>query len=144
MAAINPYLLFNGACEAAFDFYKSVFGGEFDSLSRYSEMPSEESIPDSERNKIMHMSFPIGKDVLLMGADTSEYYDQVVKFGDNISLCIFPESEEEAGRIFNALSESGTVVMPLEKTFWGALFGNFVDKFGVCWMVNYCYPQNDE
>lgn len=142
-AIISPSLSFNGNCEEAFNFYKSVFGGEFSYVGRYKEMPSDQPIPDSEKEKIMHISYPIDEKTTLMGGDTSEILGgPSIKFGDNISLVISPESEEDAKRIFNALSEGGEIEMPLEKTFWNALFGSFTDRFGISWMVNYQYGED--
>lgn len=141
MAIINPYLSFNGTCEAAFNFYKSVFGGEFTYLGRYKDMPEGSPIPEAEKEKIMHMSLPISKETTLMGSDASEAFGGLVHEGNNITISINTDSEAEAKRIFNGLSAGGTVYMPLEKTFWAALFGTFVDKFGINWMVNYDYEQ---
>lgn len=144
MAQINPYLNFNGDCEAAFTHYKSVFGGEFTYIGRFGEMPTSEGdkpLGDDEKNKIMHVSFPISSETILMGSDCPTAYGPV-KFGDNISISINTESPEEAKRIFDGLSAGGIVKMPLEKTFWAALFGMFVDKFGINWMVNYDEPQH--
>ncbi|MEO4006561.1 VOC family protein [Flavobacterium sp. CAU 1735] len=141
MANVNPYLTFNGTCEAAFDFYQSVFGGEFQYKGKFKDMPSEQPIPESEQEKIMHVSLPIGGTVL-MGSDTSEGCGgHAVTAGDNISISINADSEADAKRIFEGLSAGGKVTMPLEKTFWGALFGMFTDKFGIHWMVNYDYEQ---
>ena len=141
MANVNPYLTFNGTCEAAFDFYQSVFGGEFPYKGKFKDMPSEYPIPDSEKEKIMHISLPIGGAVL-MGSDASEACGgKAVTAGDNIAISINTDTEEEAKRIFEGLSAGGTVTMPLDKTFWGALFGMFTDKFGIHWMVNYDYEQ---
>ena len=138
MKAISPSLSFNGNCEAAFNFYKSVFGGEFDYIGRYKDMPAgEHPIPDKYKEKIMHISLPISKEVTLMGGDSTEIYGEA-KFGDNVTLCITTEDEPESRRVFDALSEGGTVIMPLEPTFWSVAFGHFVDKFGVYWMVNCC------
>lgn len=137
MATVNAYLSFNGNCEAAFNFYKSVFGGDFAYVGRYKDMPSEQPIPESEKEKIMHVCLPISKETMLMGADSSEIFGQATKFGDNISMSISTKSEEEAKKIFNALSAGGKVVMPLGKTFWSPLFGMLADQFGVNWMVSY-------
>ncbi|KAA6344172.1 hypothetical protein EZS27_008187 [termite gut metagenome] len=140
MATVNAYLAFNGNCEAAFDFYKSVFGNEFSFIGRYKDMPSpDQPIPESKYNKIMHISLPIGQGTTLYGADMTEAFGQATVMGNNFALSINTESEAEAKRIFNALSAGGNVSMPLEKTFWGALFGMFTDKFDVNWMVNYNY-----
>lgn len=138
MAAINPYLIFNGNCEEAFLFYKSVFGGEFPYIGKFKDMPSDENSPklsEADANKIMHVCLPIG-DTMLMGSDSDENSGEVT-FGNNFSVSINTESTEEADRIFNALSAGGHAYMPMNKTFWGAYFGMFVDKFGINWMVNF-------
>ena len=137
MAAINPYLMFNGTCEEAFLFYKSVFGGEFPYIGKYKDAPAEEGEKLSEEalNRIMHVSLPIGN-TILMGSDSHPRYGDV-GFGDNFSISINTESTDEADRIFNGLSAGGKVEMPMNKTFWGAYFGMFKDKFGVNWMVNF-------
>jgi len=137
MATVNPYLIFNGNCEEAFNFYKSVFGGEFPYVGRFSEMPSKTPIPESEGEKIMHISLPIGQGTILMGSDSSEAFGHVTTMGNNFSISINTETEAEATRLFNGLSAGGKVTMPLNKTFWGAYFGMFIDKFGIYWMVNY-------
>jgi len=142
MAAVNPYLTFNGNCEQAFEFYKSVFGGEFPFVGRFGDMPSEQPMSEADKNKIMHMSLPISQETVLMGSDTSEAFGKLTTAGDNVSLSINTSSEEEATRIFNGLSEGGKITMPLDKTFWGAFFGMFTDKFGIHWMVNYDYNQD--
>ncbi|MDF2437806.1 MAG: hypothetical protein K0Q95_2182 [Bacteroidota bacterium] len=137
MAAVNPYLTFNGNCEEAFNFYKSVFGGEFpDGIMRFSSAPSDMPALKEEGNLVMHVSLPIGNTVL-MGSDISREHGKVS--GDNISISLVADSEEEANKLFNGLSAGGNVTMPLAKTFWGAYFGMFTDKFGINWMVNYDY-----
>lgn len=142
MITVNPYLIFNGTCEEAFLFYKSVFGGEFPYIGKFKDMPPSDdpnSPPPSaeEADRIMHVSLPIGNGgSVLMGSDsTSQSGD--VKMGDNVSLSINTESHAEADRLFNGLSSGGTVKMPMEKTFWGAYFGMLVDKFGIHWMINF-------
>lgn len=139
MASVNPYIIFNGNCEEAFNFYKSVFGGNFSYVGRYKEMPPETKVSESDKEKIMHISLPISKETAIMGADSSESFGKVSKAGDNFSISINAETEDEAKRIFNGLSAGGTIKMPLEKTFWGALFGMFIDKFGIHWMMSYDY-----
>ncbi len=141
MAILNAYISFNGNCEEAFNFYKLVFGGDFSQVARYKDMPSETPIPESDKGKIMHISLPISKETLLMGSDTSEAFGHRVTAGDNFALSINVDSVDEAMRVFNELSEGGTVKMPMEKTFWGALFGMFTDKFGIHWMVSYSYGE---
>jgi PhnB protein len=136
MTTVNAYLTFLGNCEAAFNFYKSVFGGDFTYIGRFKDMPSEQSLPEEDQEKIMHVSLPIGSTVL-MGSDTAGSWGGNTIFGNNISLSINAESREEADRLFNGLSAGGKVTMPMEKTFWGAYYGMFVDKFGINWMVNF-------
>jgi PhnB protein len=143
MATVNAYLTFNGTCEEAFLFYQSVFGGEFPYIGKYKDMSKTDGgdCPPEDGEKIMHVSLPISKETILMGSDSSESFGKATVVGNNISLSINTESEEEATRLFNALSAGGTVTMPLDKTFWGAFFGMFTDKFGIHWMVNYDYEQ---
>jgi len=137
MAAVNPYLNFDGNTEEAFNFYKSVFGGEFEVVSRFDTMPEEYQPDQSEINKIMHISLPIGESIL-MGSDRPKSYGPINK-GDNAYVAIKAESEEEATKLFNGLSAGGVITMPLAKAFWGDFFGMFNDKFGVQWMINYTY-----
>jgi PhnB protein len=144
MAQVNPYLTFGGNCEEAFNFYKSVFGGEFPYIGRFNEMPPMEGCPEmpaAEGNKIMHISLPISKETTLMGSDTSEAFGQANVVGNNFSISINADSKEEADKLFNGLSAGGTVTMPMDKTFWGAYFGMFTDKFGINWMVNHDEAQ---
>jgi len=138
MSQINPYLTFNGNCLEAFNFYKSVFGGEFAAIQKYKDLPpSEEFKIDSKfGNRIMHVSLPINKDNILMGCDSNPEYGQVV-FGSNITLSFSADSKSVADKTFNALSEGGKVVMPLADTFWGSYFGMCEDKFGTSWMVSF-------
>ena len=142
MARINAYLTFDGTCEEAFNFYKSVFGGDFPMVGKFGDMPPQEGMPpisDEVKNRIMHMSLPISAETVLMGSDTMPgIHDHQV--GNNISLSINTDSREEADLIFNGLSAGGKVSMPLADTFWGAYFGMWTDKFGINWMVNYDDP----
>ena len=135
MATLNIYLNFNGNAEEAFNFYKSVFGGEFAFLQSMKDTPEAGKISEGDKDKIMHVSLPIGGNIL-MGSDVLDSMP-TAKFGTNSSISISPESEEEARKLFDGLSAGGQIGMPLEKMFWGALFGFFTDKFGVQWMVNY-------
>ncbi len=139
MAQINPYLVFNGDCEAAFNLYKSVFGGEFPYIGRFGEMPpadGQPELPENDKNLIMHISLPISKETILMGSDTNSQAG-IVKMGENISISINTESKSETDKIFKGLSEGGIIKMPLQDTFWGAYFGMFIDKFGIHWMINF-------
>lgn len=140
MTTVNPYLVFNGNCEEAFLHYKSVFGGEFPYIGKFKDMPAAEDggctqVSEKEANRIMHVSLPIGN-TILMGSDSTEQSGDV-KFGGNFSVSVNVESTEEADRIFNGLSVGGNVFMPMDKTFWGAYFGMFTDRFGINWMVNF-------
>lgn len=143
MATVNVYLTFNGNCEEAFNFYKSVFGGEFPYIGRFGDMPPSEDgkqVSEEEKNKIMHVSLPISGETMLMGSDVGGEWSSNFKEGNNFSLSLNADSREEAEKLFNALSEGGMVKMPLEDTFWGAYFGMWTDKFGINWMVNYDDP----
>ena len=137
MATISPYLNFMGNTEDAFNFYKSVFGGEFEMVTRFKDTPETANVPEKEKNMIMHISLPISKEVRLMGTDTLESMGHGLTKGNNVSLAINPSSLDEAQKLFNGLSAGGQVMMPFEKAFWGAYFGMLTDKFGVQWMVNF-------
>lgn len=141
MAAINPYLNFAGNTEEAFNFYKSVFGGEFLTLQRFKDTPHGGNVSEHEKNKIMHVALPIGKGNVLMGTDVLESMGQKLTFGDNFSIAIAPESKAEAEKLFNGLSAGGKITMPLQDTFWGAYFGMLTDRFGIQWMVNFDNKQ---
>ena len=137
MTAINPYLNFPGTTEEAFNFYKSVFGGEFAMLQRFKDTPEKDRVPAHEQDKIMHIALPIGKGTILMATDALESMGQKLTAGNNFHLSISTESEEEANTLFNALAARGSITIPLEKMFWGAYFGMCTDQFGVQWMVSY-------
>ena len=143
MSVINPYLNFNGNTEEAFNFYRSVFGGEFASVMRFGEMPGceEMQLPEEAKNKIMHVALPISGKNILMGSDSIEGMGPALNFGNNFGIAISPESKDEADRLFAGLSEGGNVTMPLADAFWGGYFGMFTDKFGINWMVNYDQNQ---
>lgn len=136
MAQINPYLNFLGKTEEAFIFYRSVFGGEFLTVQRFKDTPHGDNMNAEDKEKIMHVALPVGGN-MLMGTDALESMGQSLKFGDNMSIAIAPESMDEAHKIFDGLAAGGNVAMPLEKMFWGAWFGMLTDKYGVQWMVNY-------
>jgi PhnB protein len=137
MPVLNPYLNFAGNTEAAFNFYKSVFGGEFSSVVRFKDTPECSKMPEQEQNMLMHIALSVGKGNVLMGTDAVESMGHKLHPGDNISLSLHTETKEEADRIFAALSQGGKVDVPMEKMFWGDYFGMFKDKFGVQWMINF-------
>ena len=142
MTKLNIYLNFAGNTEEAFNFYRSVFGGEFSHVIRYKDMPMEGvNIPKEDENKLMHISLPIGKDDVLMATDSLESLGMELKQGNNVYISVHPDSKEEADRIFNDLSAGGTIEMPITDQMWGDYFGSFDDKFGVKWMVIYTYPK---
>lgn len=143
MATVNVYLTFDGNCEEAFNFYKSVFGKEFSYIGRFGDMPpSEESkLSEADAKRIMHVSLPISNETILMASDTTSEWAGTLKQGNNFSVSINTVSKEEADALFNGLSAGGKVTMPLANTFWGAYFGMFEDKFGINWMVNYDEPR---
>ena len=138
---LNHYLNFQGETEAAFNFYKSVFGGDFSFIKRYSELP-DAHVTGKEKDYILHVSLPINEFTVLIGSDTTEQFcsqtNSPFSKGNNhyISINLDPHEEAEAHKLFNALSVNGQIEMALDKTFWGALYGAFTDKFGVKWMVN--------
>ncbi len=138
MINIEPYLNFNGNCEEAFNFYKSVFGGDFGYIGRFGEMPPQEGIPpmDEEfKKRIMHISLKIGQ-TMLMGSDTGGDWAPTFTMGNNITLNLNAENKKEADDVFKKLSAGGKVIMPMQETFWKSYYGMFTDKFGVNWMIN--------
>jgi PhnB protein len=137
MYAVNPYLNFQGNTEEAFNFYKDAFRGEFTSLIRFKETQEAEKMSDADKDKIMHISLPIGKTTILMGTDALESFGQKVNMGNNQYLCVNTTTREEADRLFNELSAGGKVEMPMADMFWGDYFGSFFDKFGLGWMITY-------
>ncbi len=139
MAILNIYLTFDGNCEEAFNFYKSVFGGEFPYIGRFKDMPPGEGdgkLEPGEENRIMHVSLPISKETRLMGSDTAGEWGANYLKGNNFTISITAENKAEAEKLFNGLSAAGKVTMPLSKTFWSECFGTFTDKFGINWMVS--------
>lgn len=137
MAKMNPYLNFDGTAEEAFNFYKSVFGGEFTAVHKMGTAPGTEQLPEEEKNRIMHISLPIDEHTVLLASDIMPSFGHKLDVGNNVHICLTPESREDADRLFNGLSAGGTVEMPLEDMFWGAYYGSFKDKYGIQWMVNY-------
>lgn len=144
MARTSTYLNFAGTTEAAFDFYKGVFGTAFiGPVQRMGAVPSAPDMPqltEAEKNCVLHIELPILGGHVLMGTDALESMGQKVTFGNNVSINLEPDTRAEAERLFNALGEGGSVMMPLADMFWGAYFGALTDKFGVQWMIN-CAEQ---
>jgi PhnB protein len=135
MALINPHINFNGNAEEAFNFYKSVFGGEFATIMRFKDLP-EHPASQHEAEKIMHIALTIGPNVL-MGNDVPEFMGKTNERENRSKISISAESREEADKIFNGLSAGGEVEMPIQDSPWGSYFGMFRDKYGIEWMVDY-------
>lgn len=137
MALINPYINFNGNAEEAFNFYKSVFGGEFANIIRFKDLNIPENpIAEHEVEKIMHIALPIGKNVL-MGNDVPERMGRVNELENRSKISVGAESKEEAEWIFNGLTAGGSIEVPMDESPWGSYFGMFRDKYGIEWMVDF-------
>lgn len=137
MASINPHINFNGNAEEAFNFYKSVFGGEFAKIVRFKELASDEfPVAENEANKIMHIALPIGKSIL-MANDVPEILGRTNENENRSKIVISAESKEEADKIFHGLSVGGQIEMPITDSPWGTYFGMFRDKYGIEWMVDF-------
>jgi PhnB protein len=143
MTKLNPYLTFNGNCEEAFDFYKTIFGGEFAYMGRFSEMPEdpEYPVPEEEKNNIMHIALPIGEGHVLMGSDSGGSWGHDTIVGNNFSLSLSSASKQEADSLHQKLADGGKVTMPMADTFWGSYFGMCTDKFGINWMISFDAAQ---
>lgn len=140
MARVSTYLNFVRETKQAFDFYKKVFGTEFEGeLMHYSEIPPEEGapeIPEADKNLIMHISLPILGDHRLMGSDIPESMGFKVNMGSNVYITLEPDTKEDTRKLFELLAEGGEIEQALEEMFWGDLYGSLTDKFGVKWMFN--------
>ena len=135
MTQLNPYISFDGKAEEAFNFYKSVFGGDFQAVLRWAENPQCAEFTDEDKNKIMHIALPVG-DSVIMGSDHVGGPGRPFVEGTNFAVTISPDIRKEADRLFSGLSAGGTEVMPMQDMFWGGYFGVFVDKFAITWMIN--------
>lgn len=141
---VNTYLNFGGNAREAMEFYKSVFGGEFSSVVTFGDFPMEGvTIPEADRDKMMHISLPLGGDAVLMASDVLESLGHSLTVGNNVYVSVHPDSREEADRIFEGLSAGADIEMPMGNQSWGDYFGSLADKFGVRWMVNY-HPESPE
>ncbi len=137
MATINPYINFNGNAEEAFDFYKSVFGGEFGKIIRFKDLEGPEfPVPENDANKIMRIVLPIGGNTLIAN-DVPEGLGPVSENENRSKISVSTESREEADKIFTGLSAGGTVEMPMDESPWGTYFAMFRDKFGIEWTVEF-------
>lgn len=146
MAQTSTYLNFHRNTEEAFNFYKSVFGGDFENgkIHRFGEIPPQEGMPpiaEADRTLVMHIALPILGGHLLMGTDAPESMGFKLNQGNNVYISLHPDSRSEADHLFAKLSEGGEVEMPLQDVFWGDYYGSFTDKFGIKWMVNCAAKQ---
>lgn len=146
MARTSTYLNFADNTEEVFNFYKSIFGGDFvGAVARFGDIPPQEGTPplaDSDKKLIMHIELVILGGHHLMGTDAPASMGFKVNVGNNVHINLEPDTKEEATRLFTALSAGGKITMPLQDMFWGAYYGSCTDKFGVQWMVNVNNSQN--
>ena len=133
--SLTIYLHFNGNCREVFEFYRSIFGGDFDLMETFRNGPGDMGMPEEELDQVMHVSYPIGSSVL-MGSDVPAQFAPPVTQGNNFSISYQPPSREAADELFAKLSEGGQVTMPMQDQFWGAYFGSCIDKFGISWQLN--------
>lgn len=138
---LNTYLTFTDTCREAFEFYRSVFGGEFSVLQTFADGPSDMGVPEEALQRIMHVSLPIGQSVL-MGSDANPHFGGPV-VGTNFSISYSPPNRADADAKFAALSEGGSIGMPMQDMFWGSYFGSCTDRFGITWQVNFEPPQDE-
>lgn len=134
---MHPYLNFDGKAEEAFNFYKSVFGGEFTFFAKMGDTPESDKLTEEEKNRVMHVALPINEHTVLMASDCVPSAGHVLKEGNNMYINLNAESREDADRLFNGLSAGGAIEMPMDDMFWGDYFGSFKDRFGIQWMVNF-------
>ena len=138
MRAVNPYLNFKGNTKEAFDFYRSVFGGEFRAVVRFRDFGDNGmGVAEGDLDKIAHIALPLGPHAMLMGTDVVDSMPMTFTQGNNVYITLEPESGAEAERLFSALSAGGRVEMPLQATAWAEKYGSCADRFGVQWMVSY-------
>jgi PhnB protein len=129
---LNPYLFFNGQCEAAFRFYERSLGAKIVAMMPHAGTPAEEQVPPEWRDKIIHARLVLG-DQVLMGSDAPpDHFEKPQGFSVTLGI----DDPADAERIFNALAENGTIRMPIQQTFWALRFGMLVDRFGIPWMIN--------
>jgi PhnB protein len=137
MTKLNPYLFFNGNCEEAFNFYKSVFRAEFKYLGRYKDVPNtDRQIFQESDEKIMHVTLPISKEATLMGSDDTDSYGEI-GLNNSFALYINTDNRDEADRLFNELSVGGQIKVSMTETFWGSYYGIFKDRFGINWKITF-------
>lgn len=134
------YLNFDGNTEEAMTFYATTLKGNITAMMRFGETPAAEHVPADAQDKVMHACLQIGDDMVLFASDSGCVPGQEFKGYDGFSIAISTPSIDESERVFAALSDGGTVTMPMEKTFWAERFGSVIDRFGVTWLVNCDLP----
>lgn len=138
MKSVNPYVNFAGNTEAAFEFYKTVFGVELMAMLRYKDFGDNGmDVPEAELDKVAHAALPLGKDNILMGTDVLEAQQGTFVVGTNTYITIETDTQEEADTLYSKLAKGGKAEMPLEATEWAESYGIVIDKFGVQWMISY-------
>lgn len=139
MATVNTYLYFNGNCEKAFDFYKSVFSKEFKFIGRYKDIPkmARQHFPHCEDEHIMHVGLPISDETILMGADLIETKASNNNAAKYFSLYVNTDSKKEADRLFDAYAKAGEIKLPIADQFWGSYYGICLDQFGISWKISF-------
>ncbi|WP_276168344.1 VOC family protein [Zobellia alginiliquefaciens] len=139
MTTVNTYLYFNGDCEQAFNFYKSVFKKEFQFIGRYKDVPeaARQNFSNCKDDHIMHVRLPISNETTLMGADIIDTTNTDNNSAKYFSLYVSTESKEEADRLFRSLSEHGKIKLPMAEQFWGSYYGICLDQFGVNWKISF-------
>ena len=138
MTTMNPWINFNGNAEEAFNFYKSVFGGEFTKVTRFKDIAGPEfPVAEKDANKLMNITLPIGNGSMLIGNDVPEFMGKVSENENRSKIYVNAESKEEAEKIFNELSAGGQVEAPIGNSAWGTYFGMFRDKYGIEWIIEF-------
>lgn len=139
MTTVNIHLTFGGNCKEAFDFYRSVFGGDFEYVGTWGSMrqqPDTPAVSEHETNKIMHITLPISKETRLMGSDNLEAFGGTVVMGNNFAILVKADSKNEADKLFDRLADPGDVLLPMERVFWGSYYGIVKDQFGITWKIS--------
>ena len=144
MPTLNPHINFNGNAEEAFNFYKSVFGGELTKIVRFRDLASAEfPVAKSEENKIMNIALSIGGGSTLFGNDVPEFMGRVSENENRSKIRVGAESKADADRIFGGLSNGGNIEVPMSDSPWGSYFGMFRDKYGIEWIVEFNETDNN-
>jgi PhnB protein len=141
VAKVNVYLNFKGTTESAFKYYQSIFGGEFQMVQRYKEVPGLPPMSPIDGDKLMHIALPITSNLVIHGTDSVDGMGPMLVMGNNVSLMVEADTKQDADRFFKLLSAGGSDLQPMKDEFWGDYYGQCTDKFGLKWMVDYEYPK---